>query len=60
MDFGKYIDQMIEAYEQHFGVKPDIKHRSPLQKGDHPELDTTPFLNEEGKEIYQSLIDCSQ
>ena len=51
MDPGKYIDCMIEAYEQHFGVKPDIKHGSPLQKGDHPKLDTTPFLNEDDKEI---------
>ena len=51
---------MIEAYKQHFGIKPGIKHRSPLQKSDHPELDTTPFLDEEGKEIYQSLIGCGQ
>ena len=43
---------MIEAYEQHFGVKPDMKHRFPLQKGDHPELDTTPFLDKDGIEIY--------
>ena len=52
MDPGKYIDRMMESYEQHFGVKPDKKHRSPLQKGYHPEVDTTPFLNEEGKMIY--------
>ena len=31
-----------------------------LQKGDHPELDTTPFLDEDDKEIYQSLIGCGQ
>ena len=60
MDPGKYIDRMMEAYEQHFGTKPDMKHRSPLQKGDHPELDTTPFLDEDGIEIYQSLIGCGQ
>ena len=51
---------MIEAYEQHFGVKPDMKHISPLQKGDHSELDTKPFLDKEGKEMYQSLIGCGQ
>ena len=56
MDPGKYIDRMMESYKQHFGVKPDRKHRSPLQKGYHPEVDTTPFLDEEGKMIYQSLI----
>ena len=60
MDPGKYIYQMISAYEQHFGVKPDMKHRSPLKKDDHPELDTTSFLDEEGKEIYQPLIECGQ
>ena len=48
MDPGKYIDQIIEAYKQHFGVKPNMKHRSSLQKGYHPELDTTPLLDEEG------------
>ena len=60
MDPGKYIDCMMEAYEQHFGTKPDTKHKSPLQKGDHPEIDTTLFLNEDGKEIFQSLIGCGQ
>ena len=51
---------MEVAYVQHFGVKPNKKYRSPLQKGDHPELDTTLFLNKEGKEIYQLLIGCGQ
>ena len=37
-----------------------MKHRSPLQKGDHPELDASPFLDEEGKMIYQSLTGCGQ
>ena len=60
MDPRKYIDRMIEAYEQHFGVKPKMKHRSPLQKDDLPKLDTTPFLDKDGKEIYQSLIRCGQ
>ena len=49
MDPGKYIDQMMESYKQHFGKMPEMKHRSPLQKGDHPELDTSPFLDEDGK-----------
>ena len=30
MDPRKYIDRMIEVYEQLFRVKPDMKHRSPL------------------------------
>ena len=56
----KYVDQMEEVYVQHFGVKPDKKQRSPLQKGDHPKLDTILFLDEEGKEIYQLLIGAGQ
>ena len=35
-------------------------HQSPLQKGDHPELETTAFLDDEGIEIYQSLIGTMQ
>ena len=46
---------MIKAYKHHFGVKPDIKHIYPLQKGDHPELDTTPFLDEYGKRYTSPL-----
>ena len=58
MDPGKYIDCMMEAYEQHFWAKPDMKYKSLLQKDDHPKLDTTPILDEDGKEIYQSFIGC--
>ena len=60
MDPGKFIDQMEEGYVQYFGVKPDKKYRSPPQKGDHPELDTTLFLDEDGKEFDQSLIGTGQ
>ena len=52
MDPGKYVDRMEEAYVQHFKMKPVQRHHSPLQKEDHPELDTTPFLNEKEKDIY--------
>ena len=51
---------MMEWYKQYFGKKPDMKYRSPLQKRDHPELDMTPFLDEERKMTYQSLIGCEQ
>ena len=51
---------MKETYVQHFGVKPAKKYRYLLQKGDRPKLDTTPFLDEEGKEVYQSIIGCGQ
>ena len=44
-----------------FGEKPNDKSiKSPLVKGDHPELDTSEFLNEDGIEKYQSLIGSMQ
>ncbi len=33
---------------------------SPLEKGDHPELDTSELLDEKGIEIYQSMIGALQ
>ena len=57
---GKYIDQMEEVYAQQFGTKSVQKHRPPLQKGDHPEIDKTPFLSEEDTEVYQSPVVSSQ
>ena len=60
MDPGKYINRMEEAYVQHFKTKPIQRHKLRLQKEDHPELDTSPFLNEEEKETYMSLIGSIQ
>ena len=57
---GKYINHIEEAYIQHFRTKTVQKHRSSLQKGDHPELDTTPYFDENDKEIYQSLVGSSR
>ena len=58
----KYIDKMMATYQHLFGEKP--KHiercRSPLVPGDHPELDTTDFLDEDGTAKYQSLIGSMQ
>ena len=56
----KYIDKMVSTYIQLFGEKPSHKFSSPLEKGDHPELDETEFLNEEGIQKYQSLIGALQ
>ena len=60
MDPGKYIDCMEEAYVQHFKTEPVQRHRSPLQKGEHPELDTSPFVNDKEKKIYMSLVESNQ
>ena len=55
----KYIEKMIETYERLFGEKPR-KATSPLVKGDHPELDTSELLDDDGTRIYQSMIGAAQ
>ena len=61
MDPSGYIERMEESYITNFGSKPSSKGcSSPLEKGDHPELDTSAFLEEDDIEIYQSLIGSIQ
>ena len=36
---------MVKGYEQMFGAKPKHNVTSPLEKGDHPELDTSDLLD---------------
>jgi hypothetical protein len=53
----KYIDKLIASYKRMFGSKLKInKITSPSVKGDHPEIDDSAFLEEEGIQKYQSLI----
>ena len=55
----KYIEKTLDNFERLFGKKP--KHySSPLEKGDHPELDTSPLLDFDDIKIYQSLIGSLQ
>ena len=56
----KYIDKMVQGYEQIFGCKLSTSFQSPLEENDHPELDVTEFLDEEGIQQYQSLIGSLQ
>ena len=56
----KFIERMVEGYERHFGSKPSTRVTSPLEKGDHPELDTSEFLTEDMTRVYQSLIGSIQ
>ena len=50
---------MILDFQRLFGSKPK-EYTSPLEKGDHPELDTTELLLEDNIKIYQSLIGALQ
>ena len=56
----KFIDKMIDGYMTLFKSKPKTNVSSPLEKGDHPELDYSELLDEEGISIYQSLIGSLQ
>jgi hypothetical protein len=56
----KYIEKMIESFEQFFGTKPSQRFSSPLEKGNHPEMDTSEFLDGDETQQYQSLVDAMQ
>jgi hypothetical protein len=56
MNPSRYINKMEGAYKQHFKESPNQKHSSPLVKGNHPELDTSEFLDQDGTDIYQLLV----
>ena len=56
----KYIEKMVDSYKRMFGEKPPRKATSPLNAGDHPELDQSEFLDEEGIQRYHSLIGSLQ
>ena len=61
MNPDQYIKRMEDSYNQRFpGEKLNRKISSPLEPGDHPELDTSEFLDQDGTEIYQSLIGAFQ
>jgi hypothetical protein len=56
----RYIERMISTYVTLFGTKPSMKYNSPLEKGDHPEIDDSEFLDATGIQQYQSLIGALQ
>jgi hypothetical protein len=51
----KYIEKLIKNYEKSFGIKPK-EFASPLEKGDHPELDTSELCTTEQVAQYQYMI----
>ena len=51
----KYIAKMMESYESMFGEKPR-KYSSPLEKGDHPEVDDSEDLSEADASKYLTMI----
>ena len=56
----QYIARMNDSYVRIFGEEPKQKWSSPLEKNDHPELDTSELLDIEGIRIYMSMIGAAQ
>ena len=54
-----YIKRMLANYERMFGTMPK-EYSSPLDAGDHPELDTSELLDNDGIKKYQRLIGALQ
>jgi hypothetical protein len=52
----KYIDKVFKNYEKLFGMKPNTSVTSPLEKGDHPELDTSELCSMDQIAQYQSTL----
>ena len=55
----KYIDKLISSYTKMFDSYP-TERTSPLVRGDHPELDDSPELDQEGIKQYQSMMGALQ
>jgi hypothetical protein len=49
----------MDQFENMFGSKPK-ECSSPLEKGDHPEIDTSEELDDNGIKKYQTMIGCLQ
>jgi hypothetical protein len=55
----KYIEKMLDTYVRLFGCKPR-NYSSPLEKGDHPELDDSDELDLDGIQQFQSMVGAMQ
>jgi len=56
----QYIEKMCGNFERMFGHPPKQVVTSPIEKNDHPELDTSDLLDDEDIIKYQSLIGALQ
>ena len=52
----KHIEKIDDCYFNMFGCKQKLNHVAPLKKGDHPKLDVSDCLDEDGVKKHQSLI----
>jgi Reverse transcriptase (RNA-dependent DNA polymerase) len=56
----KYIGKLIKNYEKLVGMKPNTSVTSPLEKGNHSELDTSELWSMDQIAQYQSMIGVLQ
>jgi hypothetical protein len=50
-----YVDKILKNYERVYGEKPAMRYQ-PLDQDDHPEVDVSELLPEEGIVQYQPLV----
>ncbi|MGH3054698.1 MAG: reverse transcriptase domain-containing protein, partial [Gaiellaceae bacterium] len=55
-----YINKIIEMYKTQFGDLPEKDIHTPLDPGDHPELDVSAEVDSKGIQQYQSMIGMLQ
>ena len=55
-----FIKKMEATYKRFYGEDPKKMYSSPLEKNDHPEIDLSDLLDEEGIHQYQSLVGSLQ
>lgn len=60
MGSGTYIDKCLVIFEQLFGAPPPNKVFTPLDPKDHPEMDTSAFLDKAGMQLYWKLLGMLQ
>ena len=60
MGSGTYIDKCLVIFEQLFGEPPPKKVFTPLDPKDHPEMDTSAFLDKTGLHLYWKLLGMLQ
>jgi Reverse transcriptase (RNA-dependent DNA polymerase) len=56
----KYVEKMVMTYEQHFGSKPSQKISLSVEGGDHPEVDSSEFLDATEMPLHPLLIGTLQ
>ena len=60
MSLKKHFNQMMFNFQKMFGSLPSATVQSPIEHGEHPELDESELLDQEGIKKCQSLIGLQQ